>query len=82
MQALRKPLRTDVGITAPRLCVEAIMPSLVLCMKFLRLRIYKRMGITPRINYIVERVFTQSDRKFIKIMRYASGEMNFSLRFA
>jgi len=53
MQALRKPLRTDVGITAPRLCVEAIMPSLVLCMKFLRLRIYKKMGIKPLFFYYV-----------------------------
>ena len=29
MQALRKPLEKDVGITAPRICVETITPSLV-----------------------------------------------------
>lgn len=29
VQALRKPLETDVGITAPRICVETIISSLV-----------------------------------------------------
>ena len=29
MQTLRKPLEKDVGITAPRICVETITPSLV-----------------------------------------------------
>jgi hypothetical protein len=29
MQALRKPLEKDVGITAPRICVETITPTLV-----------------------------------------------------
>ena len=29
MQALRKPLEKVVGITAPRICVETITPSLV-----------------------------------------------------
>ena len=29
VQALRKPLETDVGITAPRICVETITSSLV-----------------------------------------------------
>ena len=28
MQALRKPLEKDVGITAPRICVETITPTL------------------------------------------------------
>lgn len=29
VQALRKPLETDVGITAPRICVKTIISSLV-----------------------------------------------------
>ena len=42
VQALRKPLETDVGITAPRIRVETIMTSLVsFILKFLRLRTYK-----------------------------------------
>lgn len=42
VQALRKPLETDVGITAPRICAESIMTSLVsFILKFLRLRTYK-----------------------------------------
>ena len=42
VQALRKPLETDVGITAPRICVETITTSLVsFILKFLRLRTYK-----------------------------------------
>ena len=42
IQALRKPLETDVGITAPRICVETITTSLVsVVLKFLRLRIHK-----------------------------------------
>jgi len=29
VQALRKPLETDMGITAPRICMETIISSLV-----------------------------------------------------
>ena len=40
---LGKPLWTDVGITAPLICVETITTSLVHCfLKFPRLRSYKR----------------------------------------
>ena len=42
VQALRKPLEIDVGITAPRICVETITTSFVsFILKFLRLRTYK-----------------------------------------
>ncbi len=42
IQALRIPLKTDVPITVHAISVEAIVSSLVLGSKFLRLRMYKK----------------------------------------
>ena len=47
MQALRKPLETDVGITAPRIGVETIMPSLVSIFEVSQASHIQEKDITP-----------------------------------
>ena len=47
MQALRKPLETDVGITAPRICVETITPSLVSIIEVSQASHIQEEDITP-----------------------------------
>lgn len=47
MQALRKPLETDVGITAPRICVETITPSLVSIFEVSQASHIQEEDITP-----------------------------------
>ena len=42
VKVLGKPLWTDVEITAPRVCVETITPTLVHVVKFPRLFTYKK----------------------------------------
>ena len=50
MQALRKPLEKDVGITAPRICVETITPSLVSIVEVSQASHIQDEDITP-LNY-------------------------------
>lgn len=42
VQALRKPLETDVKKQPHAICVETLISSLVSILKFLRLRTYKK----------------------------------------
>ena len=53
-QALRKPLKADVD-NSPTLCVKDITPTLAFLVKFLRLRVFKTMGITPLYQYVLQR---------------------------
>ena len=50
MQALRKPLEKDVGITAPRICVETITPTLVPIYEVSQASHIQDVDITP-LNY-------------------------------
>ena len=50
MQALRKPLEKDVGITAPRICVETITPSLVSIYEVSQASHIQDEDITPLYN--------------------------------
>ena len=52
VQALRKPLKTDVGITAPRICVEAIMTSLVFSFEVSQASYVQDESITPLFTLI------------------------------
>ena len=47
VQALRKPLETDVGITVPRICSETIMTSLVSFFEVSQASYIQDESITP-----------------------------------
>ena len=65
MQALRKPLEKDVGITAPRICVETITPSLVSIVEVSQASHIQDEDITP-LNYfnVIGRVYSTQPQKY------------------
>ena len=50
MQALRKSLEKDVGITAPRICAETITPTLVPIYEVSQASHIQDEDITPRYS--------------------------------
>lgn len=63
VQALRKPLETDVGITAPRICAETIMTSLVSFIEVSQASYIQDESITPQYFQISWKEHSQSNCK-------------------
>jgi hypothetical protein len=65
MQALRKPLEKDVGITAPRVCVETITPSLVSIYEVSQAPHIQDEDITPLYYFnVIGRVYSTQPQKY------------------
>ena len=65
MQALRKPLEKDVGITAPRVCVETITPSLVSIYEVSQASHIQDEDITPLYYFnVIGRVYSTQPQKY------------------